>query len=387
MRLAYGAVQRQRSLDHLIDARLDRPDRVEPGVRDVLRLGAYELTFSDGTPEHAVVDQAALAARAIPGPGARRSARAGLVNAVLRRLAEADGAAELAAEDDAVRHSFPDWIAAGLRDALGDEAGAVMAASNVAAESALRWNPLRGGRDALEAQLPRGWSRGALAPESYIHPGAFDLEGSDLWAAGRAMAQSRASQLVAHALAPAPGERVLDLCAAPGAKTTHLAALASNAIELTAVELHPSRARALEALLERMGAEARVVVGDAREVPLDGSFDAVLVDPPCTGLGVLAARPDARWRRREEALSGLVRLQADLLARALALVAPGGRVVYSTCTLLRAENEEIVAGSGRSLDDLRSLAPAAAHPGLPGALRTLPSTHGTDGFFIARLVA
>ncbi len=387
MRLAYGAVQRRRSLDHLIDARLDRPERVEDTVRDILRLGAYELTFSDGTPDHAVVDQAALAARAIPGPGARRSARAGVVNAVLRRLSEGAGLQELDGEDDAVRHSFPDWIAAGLRDSLGDEAAGVMAAANEPAESALRWNPLRGTREQVESSLPEGWSAGALAPESYVYPGAFDLEGSDLWAAGRAMAQSRASQLVAHAVAPKPGERVLDLCAAPGAKTSHLAALAGNAASLTAVELHEARAAGLRELLSRMGADAQVICGDALEVDLEGGYDAVLLDPPCTGTGVLSARPDARWRRREESLPGLVALQSALLERALTLVVPGGRVIYSTCSLLRAENESIVAAAGRVVEDLVPLAPEAAHPELPGALRTLPSVHGTDGFFIARLAA
>lgn len=385
MRLTYGTVQRRRSLDHLIDARLDNPERVEPDVRDILQLGTYELVWSDGTPAHAVVDQAVLAARTIPGPSARRSARAGVVNAVLRRLSERDGIADLDGTPDTVRHSFPDWIAQGLQESLGEDAGPTMAAANEPAESALRWNPLRGERASLEAQLPEGWSRGALAPESYVYPGAFDLEGSAIWESGAAMAQSRASQLVAHALAPQAGERVLDLCAAPGAKTTHLAALAGNEAEIVAVELHDSRAASLERLLERMGARARVVAGDAREVPLEGPFDAVLLDPPCTGTGVLSARPDARWRRRPESLAGLVELQSALLARALDLLRPGGRVVYSTCSLLAAENEEIISGAGRPIDDLTALAPEAAHPALAGAVRTLPSKHGTDGFFIARI--
>jgi 16S rRNA (cytosine967-C5)-methyltransferase len=131
-----------------------------------------------------------------------------------------------------------------------------------------------------------------------------------------------------------------------------------------------------------------VVEGDARTVPLDGPFDAVLVDPPCTGLGVLSARPDARWRRREEAIAPLVELQTALLERALASVRPGGRVVYSVCTLLPEEGEQVVAGAvagGAVLDDLRPLLPQAAHPGLTGALMTLPHRDRTDGFLIARL--
>jgi 16S rRNA (cytosine967-C5)-methyltransferase len=391
MRLAYGAVQRRRTLDWLIDGALDRPTHLEPAVRDILRLGAYELAFSDGVPDHAAVDQAVRQARGLRGAKARSSARAGLVNAVMRRLA-GDAAGRLAeldaggAETAALRHSMPDWIAARLVDSLGEEdADGVMRAAAEPAESALRWNPLRGPRATLEAALPDGWRRDPLVPEAYVLPGAFALEDSEVWARGRAMGQSRASQLVARVVAPVAGERVLDLCAAPGAKTTHMAALAYGGARITAVELRPQRAQALRAVAHRMGARVDVVEGDALEVALDGGYDAVLVDPPCTGLGVLSARPDARWRRREEALEPLTRLQSALLGRALELVRPGGRVVYSTCTLIAAENEDVVRASGATIEDLGDAFPGLAHPRVPGALLTLPHRHGTDGFFVARL--
>ncbi len=281
---------------------------------------------------------------------------------------------------------MPDWIAAKLVESLGEEdAVGVMRAAGEPAESALRWNPLRGPRATLEAALPEGWRRDPLVPEAYVLPGAFALEDSEVWARGRAMGQSRASQLVSHVVAPRAGERILDLCAAPGAKTSHLAALAGGGARITAVELRPARAQALRALVHRMGAVADVVEGDALEVPLEGGYDAVLVDPPCTGLGVLSARPDARWRRREEALEPLTRLQSALLSRALELTRPGGRVVYSTCTLIAAENEDVVRAAGAPLDDLGAQFPELAHPRLDGALLTLPHRHGTDGFFVARL--
>jgi 16S rRNA (cytosine967-C5)-methyltransferase len=390
-RLAYGAVQRRRTLDWLIDGALDRPAALEPAVRDILRLGAYELLFSDGVPDHAAVDQAVRQARGLRGAKARSSARAGIVNAVMRRIA-AEAPARLAelerggAATAALRHSMPDWIAGRLVASLGeDDAVGVMRAANEPAESALRWNPLRGPRATLEAALPPGWCRDPMAPEAYVLPGAFALEDSDVWSSGRAMGQSRASQLVGRALAPRPGERVLDLCAAPGAKATHLAALTHGGARITAVELRPARAQSLRLMARRMGARLEVVEGDALEVDLPGGYDAVLVDPPCTGLGVLSSRPDARWRRREEALEPLVRLQRALLARALELTRPGGRVVYSTCTLIAPENEDVVAGAGAPLDDLAAGWPQLAHPRLPGALLTLPHRHGTDGFFIARL--
>lgn len=390
-RLAYGAVQRRRTLDWLIDDALDRPGSLEPAVRDILRLGAYELAFSDGVPDHAAVDQAVRQARALRGASARASARAGLVNAVMRRIAS-EAPARLAALERggaataALRHSMPDWIAGRLVTSLGEEdAVAVMRAAGQAAESAVRWNPLRGPRATLEALLPDGARRAPIAPEAYVIDGAFALEDSPAWARGLAMGQSRASQLVAHVVAPRPGERVLDLCAAPGAKTTHLAAIAHGGARITAVELRPARARALRALARRMGARVEVVEGDALTADLDRGWDAVLLDPPCTGLGVLSARPDARWRRREEALGPLTRLQRALLQRALELVRPGGRVVYSTCTLIAAENEDVVLGAGAAVDDLSERWGDLAHPRLPGALLTLPHRHGTDGFFIARM--
>lgn len=200
------------------------------------------------------------------------------------------------------------------------------------------------------------------------------------------MAQSRASMLPARVLMPRPGERVLDLCAAPGAKATQLAALADGQAQIVAVELHPARAAALRATAERMGADITVYEGDGREVALPGGpFDAVLVDAPCTGTGVLSSRPDARWRRREEALAPLVEIQQGLLARALDVLAPGGRVVYSTCSLLREEDEDVVRASGAVVDDLSAEFPGMGSPDLPGTLRLLPHVHGTDGFFVARL--
>ena len=242
----------------------------------------------------------------------------GLTNAVLRRIAEQSPArlASLGPDDLALRHSFPDWIAAGLVRSLGpSDAEAVMVAANTASESSIRWNTLRGPREAVEAEVP-AWHGDPLLPEAMVLEAPFALEESAAWREGRAMGQSRASMIPAHALMPRPGERILDLCAAPGAKATQIAALADGQAEITAVELHPARARALREHAERMGAVMTVIEGDAREVDIPGGpFDAVLVDAPCTGTGVLSSRPDARWRRREEALAPLVEIQQGLLAR------------------------------------------------------------------------
>ena len=386
-RLAYGVVQRRRTLDWVVDRCLDRTRELEPEVRDVLRLGAYELLFSDGAPDRAVVDQAVRLARGIRGSSARRSARGGLVNAVLRRLAAEgrDILARLDAEGSAgLRYSLPDWIADGLTSTLGEEAPATMAAFNEPPETALRWNPLKGPRRDVELIVP-GAGRDPRLPEAYVAQPGFAFERSPLATNGKALGQSRASMIPARAVDPRPGERILDLCAAPGAKATHLAALAHGGARVTAVELHASRAAALERLAARMGARIDVVVGDGRTIALEGPFDAALVDPPCTGLGVLAGRPDARWRRRPESLDPLVELQRALLERALEAVRPGGRVVYSTCTLLPRENEDVVAAAGAPLDDLTDRFPGWGHPRVGGSIRTLPGRDATDGFFVARL--
>lgn len=390
-RLAFGSVQRRRTLDWVLDGVLDNPARLEADVRDVLRLGAYELLWSDRVPVSASVDQAVRLARGLPGGGPRVRARAGLVNAVMRRVAEAAPALRERLDSGdpdipaVVRHSFPDWIADALVADLGADADPFMAAANLPAENALRWNPLRGPRASVAALLPVAWHGDPLLPEAMVLDGPFALEDSPVWARGLAMGQSRASMLPARAVAPQPRERILDLCAAPGAKATHLAALARNGAEIVCVERHAARADALRQLGRRMGARLTVLVGDGREVALPGTFDAALVDAPCTGLGVLSARPDARWRRRPEALEPLTALQQGLLERALHVVRPGGRVVYSTCTVLAAENEAVVTAAGATVEDLSGEFPGLAHPRLPGALLSLPHVHGSDGFFVARL--
>jgi 16S rRNA (cytosine967-C5)-methyltransferase len=192
------------------------------------------------------------------------------------------------------------------------------------------------------------------------------------------MPQSRASMTVARTLDPQPGERVLDLCAAPGGKTTHLAALMGDNGTLTAVERHPGRADALRRTLARMHVTcATVSVGDAAELPAAaaGAYDRVLVDPPCSGLGTLQSRPDLRWRTSPERIADLAPLQAAVLQAGAAATRPGGTLVYSVCTMSRAESDAVIDGF---------LAEAAGWE-LEAVRRPAPDTDGTDGFYIARL--
>jgi 16S rRNA (cytosine967-C5)-methyltransferase len=268
-------------------------------------------------------------------------------------------------------------------DMLGAAGGrALLAANNEPAELALRVNTLV---DFDLSDVP-----GTRAGDTIVVDGAFDALAHPGYAAGAFAPQSRASQLVAPAVDPQPGERVLDLCAAPGGKTTHIAALMGNQGHITAVEQHPGRAQALRRTATRMGATiVDVRTADAQAPQKSQSYDRVLVDPPCSDLGTLASRPDARWRKAGRPQE-LAALQARILAAGAEAVRRGGTLVYSTCTISPVENERVVEDflaehRDFTADDLPAAHPVWKHPTMPRALQTLPHRDRTDGFFIARL--
>jgi 16S rRNA (cytosine967-C5)-methyltransferase len=358
-RLAYGAVQRARTVDHAIEALGGRRvAKLDPPVRAALRLGTYQLGWLDGVARYAAVNESVELVRR-----ARLGRAVPFANAVLRRVA--DGIRPLldALPDGPLKESYPDWMWETWRRDLGDEdALALMRAQNEPLPTVVR--------------LVRGDAPGEPDPDV---PGAFHVERVDAaaLAEGRIWPQSAASQLVGLAVGSQAGERVLDLCAAPGGKTTMLAG------DVTAVELHPGRARELRENVARLGASnVTVVDADALALPEELSgFDRALVDAPCSGTGVLSSRPDLRWRAEP-----LPELQLALLRAAAARVRPGGTVVYSVCALNRDENEAVVDVSGLEVDE--SLAdewPRFVHPSRPGTVLTLPHRHRTSGFFVARL--
>jgi 16S rRNA (cytosine967-C5)-methyltransferase len=346
--LAFGTVQRRGTLDWVIE-RTAR-GRLEPSVRAALQLGLFQLLFLDGVPAHAAVADAVELAK--PSPGHR------VVNAVLRRV-KREGVAlpdDASPEGAAVAHSHPEWLVRLWWDWLGaQETRLLLAADNEPAELALRVNALV----AFDlADIP-----GRREGDAIVVDGAFDALAHPGYAAGAFTPQSRASQRVVAVLGPRAGERVLDLCAAPGGKTTHLAALMEGRGEVVAVERHPGRARALRATCARMRAEnVRVVEADAVAFDGGGAFDRVLLDPPCSGLGTLRSHPDLRWRASPEGIARLARDQDALLGAARRALRPGGTLVFSVCTL--SPDEERLADAD--------------------AVRTFPHRDGTDGFYIAR---
>jgi 16S rRNA (cytosine967-C5)-methyltransferase len=400
MRLSFGAVQRRGTLDHLTSTLSERPSRsLDPPVLAALRLGLYELLYLDGAPDYAVVGDAVELAK--------RNGRAGhgLVNAVLRRAAREGAPALLGKLSDdtpehaAVMHSHPEWIARLWWAELGAaRARALMAFDNEPGEVALRANTLVTDAPALAAALEPSVAThlDPAIPEAVVLDGPFDAHESPLWGTGAFIAQSRAAMLVARSLGPQPGERVLDLCAAPGGKTTHLAALMGGRGELIAVERSRRRAGALLHTARRLRAEnVRVEVADATE-PREGGFDRVLVDPPCSGLGTLQARADLRWRVTPGGVREMAGVQEAVLNAGADALRPGGLLVYSTCTISSAENERRISAfldsrPDFSLDDLGAelpgmrLSTAVTPTGGESFVLTVPDRDRTAGFFIARL--
>ncbi len=357
-RLAYGTVQRVRTLDHAIETLGRRPVRkLDPPVRAALRLGAYQLAYLDSVPAHAAANESVELVRR-----ARLERAVPFTNAVMRRLAA--GIRELvdALPEGPLKHSYPDWIAEVWQRDLGrDEALALMRAQNEPPETVVRV------------------VRGPVEGEPTDVPGALRVARVDeqALAEGRVWPQSRGSQVAGLAVGSRAGERVLDLCAAPGGKATQLAG------EVVAVEKNAARARELRENVARLGAtDVTVVEADGLDLPPElRDFDRALVDAPCSGLGVLAARPDLRWRARP-----LPELQLALLRAAAERVRPGGTIVYSVCTVNADESEAVVDESRLEVDaSLADEWPQFRHPRRPEFLLTLPHRHGTSGFFVARL--
>lgn len=358
-RLAYGSVQRVRTLDHAIETLGRRPVRkLDPPVRAALRLGAYQLGYTD-TAQHAAVHESVELVRR-----ARLERAVPFTNAVMRRLSDGIRPLLESLPDGPLKESYPDWIHEVFVRVLGEDGAlGLMSAMNEPLETVVRL---------VRGEPPTGAQETDVA-------GAYRVERVDqaLVAEGRIWPQSRGSQLAGLCVGSQGGERVLDVCAAPGGKAGQLHG------DVTAVDIDPARARELRTNLTAMGrSDVAVVEADGTALPaeLDG-FDRALVDAPCSGLGVLAQRPDLRWRA-----TPLPELQLTLLRSAAERVRLGGTILYSVCTLNPDECEAVVDASGLRVLPLGEDWPEFAHPSRPEFLLTLPHVHGTSGFFIARLV-
>jgi len=403
--LAYGTLRRRSLLDAVLEACSARPlEQIDPNVLDVARLGAYQLLFL-GTPPHAAVGETVQLARLVGG-----EARSRFVNAVLRRVGERDldeWVDEVApdAQDDPAGHlavvqSHPRWIVEALHDALSSSRGQaswaetedLLAADNQNAAVTLVARP---GRVEVATLLeepgtsPGRWSPYAVALESG-NPGALAAVRS-----GDAAVQDEGSQLVALALTRAPvdgrDDRWLDMAAGPGGKAALLAGIGLDRdAALLAADRAPHRARLVERALAGAPGHHLVVAADGTEGPWrPGGFDRVLLDAPCTGLGVLRRRPESRWRREPADVAALASLQAQLLSASIDAVRVGGVVGYATCSPHVAETDLVVADAVRGgrvqQIDARALLPEVDELGDGPALRLWPHVHGTDGMYLAVL--
>lgn len=391
-RLVYGTEAWRGRLDWTLSGLARRPlADLAPTVRAALRLGLFQLLLLDRVPAHAAVDTTVALVKQAAGAGA-----ASFANAVLRSFLRGGERAlpDAATERDlhlAVRWSHPEWLVRLWREELGEaRTEALLAANAEPAPTVVRVDPTVETRDEVVARLA---ARGIVArPTPYASQGLV-VEGpvTALARESDLTLQGEASQLVVDVLDPRPGERVLDLCAAPGGKT---GAIAARTVPAPVVAADRSRAgvRRITALPAARAGRVLALVADATQTPLRGTFDAVLVDAPCSGLGTLRAHPEIRWRRTPDDLERLAARQQAIVTAAAGLVRPGGRLVYATCTVARTENERVVERflaehPAFRLADARSHLPAAAAEltGADGILRTSPDAGGLDGFFAARL--
>jgi 16S rRNA (cytosine967-C5)-methyltransferase len=398
--LAYGTLRWRGRLDFLLEQVLDRSfDKLEPPVASLLRLGAYQLAFVDAVPAAVAVAESVRLAQAV---GLDRAS--GLINAVLRRLSERLD--QLSLPDlatDPLAHlthalSIPGWLAARWLEEFGpEEAAALATASNRAPPRTVRTNRSQLHRDALLDELQKRFPDArpcVFASEGIVLGRKGDPARDPAFLAGYFTIQDEASQVVVELLDPQSGERVLDACAAPGAKATAIAERVGADGSVLATDRHERRLGLLARDARRLGLRTiQTTVADATQ-PLPGDaaerlFDRVLVDAPCSGLGTLRRNPDARWRVQPDSLDRLADLQRALLSRASAVLRPGGTLVYSTCTLAREENEDVIDAF---LSDFPDFHPAEETPealralrGDTGAIHLYPHRHDSDGFFAARL--
>ena len=396
--LTLGVLRRQLWLDRALEHFSGRKaGKLDAAVRRALRLGLFQLRFLARVPAHAAVNESVNAAHA---SGFRSAAP--LINAVLRRATrEPDFDPAAGVEDPieriAVETSHPPWLIRRWTEAFGREGAAGFArANNDSAPASFRVNTFRADPETVVGEVR---AAGLSVSPSRVAPGGWRAEGGAgasavlrrLAAEGGIYMQDEASQLVAHVVGARPGERVLDACAAPGSKTTHAAALAAGEAALLAGDLHEHRLRVIRDACERLGARGVSLVALNAEGRLpfaDGAFDRVQVDAPCTGTGTLRHNPEIRWRLSPSSSRELATAQGRILQESARVLRRGGRLVYSTCSVEREENEEAVAAFLSSNPEFKQTeaAPAPAPLLLPdGAARTWPHRDDVDGFFVAAM--
>lgn len=393
--LVYGVLRWQIRLDWIIDGFSKiKSGKLEHTVLNALRLGAYQLLFLSKIPPSAAINSSV---DLIKREGQKK---AGFVNAVLRNIDRQRGSIKYPSEKDAARHisvfySHPEWLVKRWIERYGvEETGRICKADQQVPPVVLRVNTLLTTREKLINEL--GHEGYEAAPARYSPDGVVLVSRGRLNPDDpRFYIQDEASQLVSLLLSPKPGERVLDACSAPGGKTTHLAQLMKNKGEIYALDRYQARLRTVRKTASRLGIDIiKTIAADAAEpLPFDTQFDAILIDAPCSGLGVLRRSPDIKLHRKESDIAELSKLQKRILANVSGYLKPGGRLVYSTCTLEPEETDEVVSEFLRENPRFEKegvcgyLLPIGCSElaGTSGELRTHPQL-GVDSFYGARIL-
>ncbi len=394
--LVYGAVKAGGTLDWIVRRYTNRPLRkMTPYVRSILRLGIFQLFFLDRVPPSAVCNESTELAKKYGHAGTGK-----FVNAVLRAAARDPGKARVSEDDEsaylAIQFQHPKWLVSRWLKMFGrEETEQLCVFDNAAAVLSLRTNLLRITRDELVERLRMEGAKVVLskwAPEGILCPTHASLNDSASLREGLFQVQDESSMQVAHVLDPQPGEFVIDMCSAPGGKTTHLAERMKNQGRILALDIYDTKLARVEENAKRLG----ISIIETKRLDARGAGDAypqkadrVLADVPCSGFGVLRRRPDARWRKTEEEIMKLPMLQSEILESAARAVKPGGVLVYSTCTIEPAENEEVVRSFLRSHAEFSLNVTGKYLPLKPSAsdmVQFYPQRDRVDGFFIARLM-
>lgn len=406
--LVYGTISRQATLDHWLERFVAKGlGKLQDWVHQLLRMSAYQLLYLDRIPTHAAVNEAVEIAKCKGHAGI-----AGMVNGVLRSVDRNRGELDpesisLAdeAETIALRYSYPQWLVKRWIEQFGRETTAAICASgNEAPHAGIRVNPLAAGVEEVLAELGEAGLEGKASPLAYSGvsvSGGGHLAEMPGYLEGRWSLQDESSMLVAEVVAPEAGMKVLDCCAAPGGKSSHMAELMQGRGKIWANDLHAHKRKGIAAQTERLKLRnVEAITGDAAqlgEVFQPASMDAVLLDAPCSGFGVIRRKPEIKWTKTPGDVSDIAAVQQTLLNAVCGLVKPGGTLVYSTCTMLREENEDQVAKFLREHPEFeldanwpervleRLSASGLIGEAFAGQLQLLPQHFGSDGFFIARM--
>ncbi|GKU78504.1 16S rRNA (cytosine(967)-C(5))-methyltransferase RsmB [Paenibacillus sp. L3-i20] len=407
--LVYGTIGRQLTLDHWLSKFVAKGlGKLDTWVHQLLRLSAYQLLFLDRIPAHAAVNEAVLIAKRRGHTGI-----SGMVNGVLRSIDRNRSElviSNIQTKDPvstiALRHSYPDWLVKRWVDSYGIEvAESICASGNEQPHASIRVNTLMGGIDELIAELQESGlkvEKSALAPAGLIVHSGGNLADTDGFRQGRWSLQDESSMLVAEVVAPEAGMKVLDCCAAPGGKSSHLAELMGGKGKVWANDLHAHKRELIVTQTERLKLRnVEAIVGDAATLKdrfAAGSMDAVLLDAPCSGFGVIRRKPEIKWTKTRGDITEIAALQQSLLNDVSELVRPGGTLVYSTCTMEKEENEDQVAAfllqhPEFQLDTnwpeavMNKLREAnLINDNFDGQIQLLPQHFGSDGFYIARMI-